>query len=255
MKIIKSFTLGLVLLASLVWPCGARAGDVTKTAAPFTAARTDAAISLINTGVYNHRLTWTGKRATACSITLEQSYSGVSSWHALIPPQDCTVDGSTTAVGYTNYIRIRVTTLTGASVSLYARYDGTGQGDVGSVPYSFVSTASANLTNVKSSAGTVYTLTLINPTATMQYIRLYDKASAPDPSECSANSDCPVLYAPIPTTGDTNGAGFTVPLGPIGIRFANGIGFSISGAACTTVATCTDETNATAGVTLVLGYK
>ncbi len=129
------------------------------------------------------------------------------------------------------------------------------QPGTGATPYSFVSTASANLTNVKASAGTLYSITVINPGATLQYVRFYDKATAPDPSACSDNSDCPVLYFPIPANADSLGGGFSIPIGMLGIAFANGIGYSISGAACTVVSTCTDETNAAAGVTIILVYK
>jgi hypothetical protein len=129
------------------------------------------------------------------------------------------------------------------------------QPGTGATPYSFISTASANLTNVKASAGTLYSITVINPGATLQYVRLYDKATSPDPSACSANSDCPVLYFPIPSNADSLGGGFTIPVGMLGIAFANGIGYSISGAACTVVSTCTDETNSAAGVTINLVYK
>lgn len=125
----------------------------------------------------------------------------------------------------------------------------------GCTPYSFISTTSANLTSVVGSAATLCTLTVLNPGATIQYLRLYNKASAPDPSACSVNSDCPVIYAPIPADSGSLGSGFTIPLGPYGMAFSLGIGYSISGAACTVVSTCTDETSSAAGITLILGYK
>jgi hypothetical protein len=125
----------------------------------------------------------------------------------------------------------------------------------GATPYSYISLATANQVNVKASAGTLFSLTALNMTANVQYLLLFDKATAPDQSACSANSDCPVMYFPIPTMADTNGAGFTINLGPLGIAFANGIGFSIIGGSCGEVATCVNETNAAAGVVLTLGYK
>lgn len=125
----------------------------------------------------------------------------------------------------------------------------------GATPYSYISLESANQVNVKASAGTLYTLTALNMTSTPQYLLLFDKATAPDQSSCSANSDCPVLYFPIPTLGDTNGAGITIPLGPLGIAFSNGIGFSIIGSPCEAVASCQNEVSAAAGVVLTLGYK
>jgi hypothetical protein len=125
----------------------------------------------------------------------------------------------------------------------------------GATPYSFISTASANLTVVSAAASTLYSITAINPGATLQYVRLYNKATAPDPSACSANSDCPVIYFPVPADSGSLGAGVTIPLPASGWAFGTGLGYSISGAACTVVSTCTDETNSAAGVVLILSYK
>jgi hypothetical protein len=141
---------------------------------------------------------------------------------------------------------VTFTDMTGGNLSFLA---------AGATPYSFISTASANLINVKASKAILYSITLINPGTTLQSVRLYNKASAPDPSACSANSDCAVIYSPIPVMADSSGSGFTISFGTSGIAFSAGLGFSISGAACTVVSTCTDETNAAAGVTIILTYK
>jgi hypothetical protein len=125
----------------------------------------------------------------------------------------------------------------------------------GATPYSFVSVAGDNFVSVKASAGTLYSLTVINPGATKQYVRLYNKASAPDPSACSTNADCPVIYFPVPSRADSLGAGVSLPLPAMGMAFSAGLAFSISGAECTVVSTCTDETDSAAGVTIILSYK
>jgi len=122
--------------------------------------------------------------------------------------------------------------------------------------YGFVSTASANNTLIATGARTLFGLMVTNPTASVQYIRLYDKATAPDPSGCSGNTDCPVMYQIIPTQGATvNGSGWVLPIPSEGVAFANGLGYSITGAACTVMSTCVDETNALAGVTVTFIYK
>lgn len=149
---------------------------------------------------------------------------------------------------------------TDATKSAMPAYDLNGSGFVaasatgGATPHSFISTGSANLTSVKGSAGTLYSLHISNTTGKIQYVRLYNKATAPDPSACSSNSDCPVLYYAVPFT-TSNVGGLDVKLPPMGVAFATGIGYSISGAACTVVATCTDETAADAGVTIDMSYK
>ena len=121
--------------------------------------------------------------------------------------------------------------------------------------HGYVSTASINAITAKASAGTLYSLTAINPTAAKQYLRLYNKASAPDPSACNTNSDCPIAELIVPTSGDTNGAGFTIPLPSMGLAFSTGISYTLTAAGCTVLATCTDETNGGAGVSILAGFK
>ncbi len=421
-------TFALLIAALLLLPLTAMAQDVTRSA-DFTAVRADdAVLTLRGTGVYNHRLTWTGAGTrTTCTIKVQQSVDAVT-WTDLIAAQSCTTDGTATAAGYANYARINVTALSGTGNTVWAQYkgtaiaaatgtvivsssalptgaasettlsalnaklvsgtdigdvtvnsmptnttvtgtidadketvditlpngagtvglqitgtwvgqiefegsvDGTNYGSIeasngsatinatqgndifilpgagyakirvrasawtsgsasvalvgsigtaasiltgalpagsnligkvniaaaatgGCTPYSFISTASANLTSVTAAPSTLCSLTVINPGATLQYVRLYNKASAPDPSNCSANSDCAVIYIPIPAASDSLGAGVTIPLPPAGWAFSLGIGFSISGAACTVQTTCVDETSALAGTTIILGYK
>lgn len=123
----------------------------------------------------------------------------------------------------------------------------------GATPYPYISLASANLTNIKASAGTIYGIVATNSTETIYYLRLYDKASAPDPSNCSSNTDCPVFSHGIPT--NAAGAGYAIPVGPLGMAFSNGIGFSITAGSCSAISSCNDETAAGAGVEITILYK
>ena len=89
----------------------------------------------------------------------------------------------------------------------------------GATPYRKISTADANATNVKASAGTVYGIQVFNMNASVRYLKLYDSASAP-----TAGSGTPVKVIAIP--GATTGAGAILNC-PVGINFASGIGFTL----------------------------
>jgi len=91
----------------------------------------------------------------------------------------------------------------------------------GATPYSYVAAASANQDSqsVKGSAGTVYSVAVFNVNAAVRYLKVYDKATAP------TSADTPIQRYTIP--GNATGAGLTLPL-PVGMLFANGIGFRIT---------------------------
>jgi hypothetical protein len=72
---------------------------------------------------------------------------------------------------------------------------------------------------IKGSAGTLYWLHAVNLTAALAYLHLYDATAA----NVTPGSTTPDFTFPIPTQGDTNGAGFVLPLGSGGQAFANGI--------------------------------
>jgi hypothetical protein len=81
-------------------------------------------LSLKNTGIYNHRLTWTGAGTrTTCTIQLRQSIDNVT-YTDLISAQSCTTNGTSTTSGYANYVKISVTVITGSNNTVYTRYDG-----------------------------------------------------------------------------------------------------------------------------------
>jgi hypothetical protein len=89
----------------------------------------------------------------------------------------------------------------------------------GATPYSFISASGTNATNVKASAGTVYSMVAMNTSASARYIHMYNSASAP-----TAGSGTPIKRFLVPI-----GGGFTWPIPPQGVAFSSGIGFTITG--------------------------
>ncbi len=112
----------------------------------------------------------------------------------------------------------------------------------GATPNFYVSTASNNSTNIKASAGQVYSITAVNVTASLKYIRLYNLSSAPT---CTSSTGI-VFYSPIPGS-TTNPVPLTVPVA-VGSAFSAGIGFCITGGAGVT-----DNTSTAAG-DVILNY-
>ncbi len=90
----------------------------------------------------------------------------------------------------------------------------------GATPYHLISAATTNATSVKASAGVVYSLSAFNVSASIRFLKLYDKASAP-----TVGTDTPVHTLLIPPS---NG-GLVGPI-PVGIQFSNGIALAITGA-------------------------
>lgn len=98
---------------------------------------------------------------------------------------------------------------------------------------------------IKATAGQVYWLHCMNLTASVVYLKLYNATAA----NVTVGTTTPVLTFPIPTQGDTNGAGFTLSI-PNGIAFSTAIT-----AAVTTGIADNDTTGPTAnGAVLNLGY-
>lgn len=114
---------------------------------------------------------------------------------------------------------------------------------VGTIPSYLTSTASTNATLIKASAGTVYSYTLINTTATLYYLRMYNLAAAPT---CSSATGFVGSY-PIPASA--TGAGVTFDLAA-GEAYSTGIGYCLTGAGSST-----DNTNAATGVYVWIRYK
>jgi len=105
------------------------------------------------------------------------------------------------------------------------------------------SAASTNATMCRASPGTVYDMTLINTTAVIYYLRMYDLAATPT---CSSATGF-VESVPIPAS--TSGGGVQ-RIFPVGHWFATGIGFCLTGGGSST-----DNTNAATGVYITIGYR
>jgi primosomal replication protein N len=72
---------------------------------------------------------------------------------------------------------------------------------------------------VKATAGKVLWVHAINLTAVKQYLKFYNATAA----NVTVGTTTPVLTFPIPTVGDTNGAGFTINFGDAGVQFSTAI--------------------------------
>lgn len=79
-----------------------------------------------------------------------------------------------------------------------------------------LSAANTNAANVKAQAGRVFVINAINTVASIRYLKLYNKATAPAPA-----SDTPLKTYQIPASGT-----LSVSI-PNGIGFSNGIGIAV----------------------------
>ncbi len=74
---------------------------------------------------------------------------------------------------------------------------------------------------VKASAGQLYWIHVINLATAVRFVKIYNATSG------TIGTGTPVLTFPIPTQGDSNGAGFTLSI-PNGIAFGTGISIGAS---------------------------
>lgn len=86
--------------------------------------------------------------------------------------------------------------------------------------YQITSAATTNGANVKSSAGNLYTLTAANLSASVRYVKIYSKSTAP-----TVGTDVPIMTIPLPATSFQ-----CINFGSMGVRVASGIGVAITGA-------------------------
>ena len=123
-----------------------------------------------------------------------------------------------------------ISTTLGANTALIGdvgaqyRANATGAASISKV----LSAATTNATVVKASAGRVIGWSIVNTTAAIKYLRLYNKTTAP-----TVGTDSPVSVIPIPANG------IATVSHPGGIGFATGIGYSITGASPDLDATAT----------------
>ena len=89
----------------------------------------------------------------------------------------------------------------------------------GCTPYSYIAAGSSNQDSqvVKNSAGQLYGYALFNTTASVRYVKIYDKATGP------TSSDTPKKRIMLPPGGGAN-----MPATGCGIAFANGIAIRIT---------------------------
>lgn len=90
-----------------------------------------------------------------------------------------------------------------------------------SIPYKNVSAGAKD--QIKGSAGKIYWMFIMNMSASVQFLHLYNSASA----GVTVGTTTPVLTFPIPTLGTTNGMGFTMHF-PSGINFDTGITLAVT---------------------------
>jgi hypothetical protein len=112
----------------------------------------------------------------------------------------------------------------------------------GATPRKYLSAASTNATSVLARATKLHGILVINTTATLYYLKFYDKASAP-----TVGTDVPVLTIPIPAS--TTGAGIASAVigGADGAQFSLGLAF-----ACTAAMVDSDTGNAAVGIAINL---
>lgn len=106
-----------------------------------------------------------------------------------------------------------------------------------------LTTASTNSTSCKGSEARFYGIYVINTTATVYYLRLYNTASAPT---CSSATG---FIESIPIPASTTGAGFILAM-PYPTQYATGLGYCI-----TASSTSTANDNAAAGIFGGVLYK
>lgn len=106
-----------------------------------------------------------------------------------------------------------------------------------------LSTASTNSNNCKGSAGNFYGVRVVNTTATLYYLRLYNASGAPTCS--SATGFIETIPVPASATGAGIMAVVTIPIG-----YTTGIGYCLTGGSSST-----DNTNAAAGIFGAIYYK
>lgn len=102
-----------------------------------------------------------------------------------------------------------------------------------------LTTASTNARNWKSSAGQVTSISAINTTGTIYYLKFYNVAGTP-----TCNTDTVVGTFPIPATPASTGSGIATL---VGASFTIGIGTCITGGIADN-----DNTNAATGVALTM---
>jgi hypothetical protein len=160
----------------------------------------------------------------------------------------------------TRYFRVRISTgFTGGTVQAIARFMVEDDIVVGAVNVSGAATTSPTApsiytlntaattviaASIKTTAGTLHSLDIVNTSATAMFIKLYNKASAPAPA-----TDVPILTFAIAAAAAGVPAEKHLPWGALGLRFATGIAIGVTGALGDT-----DTTAIAAGLRVAASY-
>lgn len=72
---------------------------------------------------------------------------------------------------------------------------------------------------VSNSAATLHWMNVVNTTASVLYLKLYNAAAA----SVTVGTTTPVMTFVVPTLGDTNGCGFNIEFGSAGVSFDTGL--------------------------------
>lgn len=111
-----------------------------------------------------------------------------------------------------------------------------------SAPKKYLSAASTNSTLVWTGKALVRSVVAINTTATIYYLKLYNKPTAP-----TCGTDIPDQTYPVPASA--TGAGLVVSA-PVGMLFGTGFGFCLTGAIADN-----DTSSAATGVAVNFGVS
>lgn len=106
------------------------------------------------------------------------------------------------------------------------------------------SAATTNATNCKTTAATLYDISVVNTSSTIYYLRLYNLAAAPT---CSSATG---FVESIPIPHNTGSGGGVVKAFPIGRNYSAGLSFCL-----TAGGSSTDNTAANTGLYVSIGYK
>jgi hypothetical protein len=110
-----------------------------------------------------------------------------------------------------------------------------------SAPYHYLTTASTNSNLVQAGRLSLHDILVVNTTATIYYLKFYDKATAP-----TCGTDTPKLTIPLAASSSGVATPFSSTLG---FYFQLGIGFCVVGGIADT-----DSSNAATGVAVNIGF-
>jgi hypothetical protein len=113
-----------------------------------------------------------------------------------------------------------------------------------SFPLKFDSAANTNATEVIIGKTQIRYIVAVNQTATVNYLKLYDVATAP-----TCGTTTPVLFKVALPASTSNPVVLQIPI-PDGMQFQNGVGMCLTGAVADN-----DSSNAVTGIIINFGVK